>query len=378
MYIKIFLLLLTLAASWYLIMIFIFTIGWYRMKSFTASVREFSTYVSVVIAYRNEADHLQELLVSMAAQTYPSNLWEMVLVNDHSEDNGKEQIEKFAKSHKKLNIRLVDSEGMGKKVALTEGVREAKGNLIASTDADCRVSANWLINMVSFYRQEHPLLIFGPVVYENETKFLQKLFSLDFMSLVASGAGSVSMHLPLMGNGANLVFEKDVFLEAGDEAQKRDYASGDDVFLIHYLSKEFGKRSVRFVKNRDCMVFTDPPSGLKAFLRQRVRWGSKAKAYESSWPLGVAFSVFVFNGLMAASFFASCFIPWFMSVFLLFVLLKFVVDFPLVQAFSDFANKRRLLVYLFPFEFIYPFYILYAAVKAVFFRYEWKGRKALK
>ena len=378
MYIKLFIFLLTFTAFWYLVMILIFTVGWYRMKNFTASAREFSTRVSVVIAFRNEADHLEKLLESMDRQSYPADLWELVLVNDHSEDGGLQIINEFMQNHKNLTVRLTDSEGEGKKAALLEGVRGAVGHLIATTDADCRVSPNWLVNMVSFYEQEHPLLILGPVVYEKENNFLQKLFSLDFMSLVASGAGSASLKLPLMGNGANLAFERDIFLEAGAEAQKQRYASGDDVFLVHYLYREFGKRAVRFIKNRGSLVFTAPPSNLKAFLHQRIRWGSKAKAYRLVWPLMVAFSVFLFNSLLVTAFIVSLFIPWFTSVFLLFILLKFVVDFPLMQAFSDFSNKRNLLVYLLPFEFIYPFYILYAALKGLFFRYEWKGRKALQ
>ncbi len=378
MYIELFILLLSLTAFCYIMVILIITIGWYRMKNFTSSVRGFSTRVSVVVAYRNESNHIEKFLESITKQTYPDRLWELVLVNDHSEDNGLQKINKFIPNHKNITIRLIDAEGEGKKTALLEGVRQANGRLIVTTDADCRVSPNWLANMVAFYEQEHPLLILGPVVYENEKGFLQKLFSLDFMSLVASGAGSASKKLPLMGNGANMAFEKDVFLEAGAEAQKHNFASGDDVFLVHYLAKEFGKQAVRFIKNRESMVFTAPPANLKTFLHQRVRWGSKAKAYELVWPLLVAFSVFLFNGLLVASFFVSFFIPWFSSIFLLFILLKFVVDLPLMQAFSDFSNKRNLLVYLLPFEFIYPFYILYAAFKGIFFRYEWKGRKTLR
>jgi hypothetical protein len=68
--------------------------------------------------------------------------------------------------------------------------------------------------------------------------------------------------------------------------------------------------------------------------------------------------------------------PWALAIFFLFVLLKLFIDLPLLQAFSEFSNKGNLLRYMIPFEIIYPFYIPVAALKGLFFSYEWKGRRA--
>jgi len=378
MYAKIFLLVLTISALWYLVMILIFTFGWYRMKIFETSKRNFKTRVSVVVAYRNEENHMAHLLESLSKQSYPTENWDLILVDDHSEDAGSEKIKRFIDSHSDLSVKRIESDGIGKKAALLKGIQQADGSLIVTTDADCRVHPNWLVTMVSFYEQEHPLLIMGPVVYEEEKSSWQRLFSLDFMSLVASGAGSSAMNLPLMGNGANLAFERNIFLEAGAEAQKQHYASGDDVFLIHYLSAKYGSRAVRFIKNKESLVHTPAPRNVQAFMQQRIRWGSKAKAYEAFWPLMVAVSVFLFNALLVVSFFVNFFVPWFVAIYLVFSLLKFFIDLPLLQAFAYFSNKRPLLIYLLPFEFIYPLYILYAALNAMFNSYEWKGRSSLQ
>ncbi len=377
MFAKIFLLVLSLTAIWYMINLFVITFGWLNLKPFQAVQRSFHTHVSVVIALRNESKNLSDLFHDLTHQNFSSDLWEIIFVDDHSEDNSLTLLHKFQATHPNLEIRIIEAKGAGKKQALLQGIQQAKGTLIVNTDADCRIPQSWLSRMVSFYEQEKPIMILGLVAYRDEKNLLQKLFSLDFLSLVASGAGSMAMHLPLMGNGANLAFEKDSFLEAGAEAQKQNYASGDDVFLIHYLFKKYGKRSVQVLKNKDSIITTAPPRHWREFIQQRIRWGSKAKGYQLFWPVQVAAVVFLFNTMLSLTFVMSLIVPWFIFIFFVFIFLKFLVDLPLLQSFGEFSNKKNLIRYLFPFELVYPFYIVYAAWKALFCTYEWKGRKSL-
>lgn len=372
---KILLYALSVSALLYLLIILVFTTGWYKMEAFTESVHHFSTKISVVVAFRNESNHLKNLLTNLLNQNYPSELMEIILVNDHSEDQGNAVIKSFLKENKSNKISVIQAKGYGKKAALYEGILKANGNLIVTTDADCTVHENWLIKIASFFEQEKPLIILGPVVYSNQKGWLKKFFSLEFISLVASGAGSVGNNLPLMGNGANLAFERKVFLEAGIEAQKQQYPSGDDVFFIHYISKNYGRNTIRFIKNKEVIVQTPPPQCLNDFMNQRARWGSKAKGYTLPWPLIVSFTVLIFNGLLVTGFIYGFFTPWFWSVFILFVLFKFLIDFPLLNDFSAFTNNHNLILYLLPFELIYPLYLFFAAIKGLFFSYQWKGRK---
>jgi biofilm PGA synthesis N-glycosyltransferase PgaC len=377
MYAKLFIILLSLSALWYMTILFVITAGWLKLKPFQIVQRSFHTRLSLVIALRNEAENLPALLNDIEQQTYPSDLWEILFVNDHSEDNSLNLLRAFQASRSKHNVRIIEAKGEGKKQALLEGIKQAEGTLIVSTDADCRLPQSWLTRMVSFYEQNKPIMILGLVAYRDEQNLLQNLFSLDFLSLVASGAGSMAMHLPLMGNGANLAFEKDAFLEAGAEAQHQHYASGDDVFLIHYLFKKYGKQSVQFLKNKESIITTPPPRRWCDFIQQRIRWGSKAKGYQLLWPLQVALAVFLLNTLLVLTLAISFVVPWFLFIFIVFIFLKFLIDLPLMQSFSEFSNKRNLIKYLFPFEILYPFYIVYAAWMALFSTYEWKGRKSL-
>jgi cellulose synthase/poly-beta-1,6-N-acetylglucosamine synthase-like glycosyltransferase len=284
----------------------------------------------------------------------------------------------FRKENKVRNIILEKSPGKGKKAAIAAGVKLAAGKLILTTDADCEMGPNWVTHMVAYYMEHNPKLIVGPVVYQRERSVIQKFFSLDFVSLVASGAGSVGAKHPFMGNGANLAFQQKVFLEADAAMPGKQFASGDDVFLIQHILKTFGHERVHFIKDAEVLVSTATPRNIGEFFWQRVRWGSKARGYRNFWPVLVSWVVLLFNLLLAAAFAAGFFLPWFLPIYLLYILLKYLIDLPLLYDFLGFSDKRYLRAFVFPFEFVYPFYIVATAIISIFYKYEWKGRRGLR
>jgi len=117
---------------------------------------------------------------------------------------------------------------------------------------------------------------------------------------------------------------------------------------------------------------------LGEFFQQRIRWASKAKGYKSPWAVFVPVVVLAVNFLIAITFFGGFFKAWFFIIYGLFVILKLLIDLPLLIEFTGFVNKRKLVLLAFPLALIYPLYIVIAAVPALFFRFEWKGRKGLR
>lgn len=355
----------------------VLTTGWYRLRGALKISRLNGVKVSIVIAVRNEEKNIRRLLESLEKQDYLKENIEIIIVNDHSEDNTVGEIEKFI-FEKKAEIRLIHAVDNGKKKALVEGFSLASGELIMTTDGDCELLPEWIRNFVSFYSNNKPVLIFGPVIYNNERTFLQKLFSLDFMSLVASGAASSGHGLPFIGNGANLAFTAEAYHTIAGKIGSESFASGDDVFIIHKMIEKFGANKVLFLKNAAATVYTQVPKTINEFINQRIRWASKAKGYKNGWAIFVSLAVLFFNLMLAVSLLSGIFINWFLAVYVLFILLKFLLDFPLLYEFSGFANKRKMLPLLFLFEFIYPFYIVYAAFSGLLTKFKWKGRKNLK
>ncbi len=363
----------------YLIVIGIITYGWFSLVTNPDNhAAADKINVSVVIAVRNESNNIIKLLKQIVNQDYDNNYFEIIIVNDHSIDNTLQLINEFKTDNTHAKILVVEATGNGKKNALKEGISKSLAELIITTDGDCNVKPGWLKSIVVYYNSTNCKVILGPVVYENEKSILQKFFSLDFISLVASGAGSTGVGLPLMGNGANIAFRRDIYNATVDIGNSKNYASGDDVFLIHNVAKKYGAKSIGFLRNNNAIVSTSPPSNLSQFIRQRSRWASKATGYQLLWPITVALTVFLFNLLLFLMLAGSIFFPWLLIVYLLIIITKFVIDSPLVFNFLSFTVKTNLKPLFFVLEFIYPIYIVFAAIASIFFSFEWKGRKSLR
>ena len=371
-------LLLEFSAFAYLLIMLLISIGWYLTKVFIPASISGHTKVSVVVAVRNEAKNIKELLSSISQQSYPKNLFELIVVDDNSEDTTLEIIGKFKLENPTLNIRVIQSTGKGKKEALKEGFEDLSSQIIITTDGDCVVSNDWIFDYVTFFEKTKVQLVFGPVFYFNSKRLLEKIFSLEFATLVASGAGSSGINLPLMGNGANMAIRKSAYDRVKKNIGGDNFASGDDVFLMHSVASNFGNKAIKFIKNKNCIVETGSPKDINSFFNQRIRWGSKAKAYTRVWPLTVSIIVFLFNSLLGFTAILSFFKLWFLAVFILFVIFKFLIDFPLARNYIRFYNRPLNSIYLLPLEFVYPFYIMFSALFSIFIPYQWKGRKMVK
>ncbi len=368
----------------YVITILALTIGWFRINRWKKDDTAPKTKISVLIPVRNEADSIGQLLTNLLNQSYPKELHEVILVDDHSTDGTSEVVRGYQMPVPSdvegpdagYRISLELNDGVGKKEAIRKGVEVAEGDLIVTTDADCRVGPEWLSSIASYYEQYYPKLISGPVVLEKTYGFFKSFQSMEFMSLVASGAGAIGINRPIMCNGANLAFEKDAYLQAQTDDKSRKYASGDDIFLLLRIKKLFGKKAIRFLKIREAIVETNAKRTLKAYLNQRLRWVSKSKGYRDPAIIIVALIVFLFNlSLLTCSILAGQFdiLPRITAAMWI---IKVIVDLPILLGFSMFARRDNVMGYYFIFAIGY---VLFATVMAVVgnlpLGYSWKGRK---
>jgi glucosyl-dolichyl phosphate glucuronosyltransferase len=97
---------------------------------------------SVVIPTYNGAKELPETLRSLAALTTAA-AWELIVVDNNSTDETREII--MAASHGfPVELRYVLETEQGRSAALNAGIRQARGDIIATTDDDVRVAPDWL------------------------------------------------------------------------------------------------------------------------------------------------------------------------------------------------------------------------------------------
>lgn len=355
----------------YSLKIIIYGLHWkkYPTHKNTHSLNDIA--ISVVIAFRNEEGKLGSLLQSLAGQNYPKELYEVILVNDGSEDGSVDIVRGFCKDHH--HFRLIDNHirQTGKKQALMEGIRNAGYEFILTTDADCTFNDQWLHTFASFIAGSHPDMVIGLVIPEEENGFLQRFRELEFASLIAAGAGAAAAGRPIYCNGACMAYKRDLLLNAS-HLMIPQTVSGDDTFLLHAL-KKMHKRIV-LLKSQKATVSTKQPETWKEFADQRKRWASKSPFYRDFDTVSTGIMIVLMNLAIIASaivFFAG-FNYW---LFPLVYGIKLLADMFLLKSFYKFFKRTFPMVNFLLAELMYPFFLLFILYAGMFSEYEWKGRK---
>ena len=346
--------------------------GFLKMKPLSDFSVKPKTSFSIIVPFRNEAENLPKLLHTLSFLDYPNELFEVILVDDESDDNYTITNYEFSVSVIK-NIRKSNSP---KKDAIETAIQVAKHDWIITTDADCLiVNSNWLKILNIHIQENKKRMVAAGVCYLPQKGFLHAFQNLDFLSLQGATIGSFGLGKPFMCNGANFAYEKSFFYELEGFKGNENCASGDDVFLLQKAVLK-DKKAVGFCKHNHSVVFTNSESSWDDLFQQRVRWAAKSTGY-SSW-FGKLTALLVFSTNVA---WIIVFISWLLGSinqnwFALFVALKFIVDLLLLQKTASFFRTK--IQWLFLASLLYPFFSVAVAVFSLFGKYNWKGRSFRK
>lgn len=371
----------TLLMVGYVLLLFHYRKSWQSIPDFfipenTGSRN--STFISVIVAARNEEKNIGKLIAAIQNQNYPSHLFELIIVDDHSTDKTTDIIIPFLSNQIQLIALNVSDKSIVayKKTAIDIGIKNSKGDLIITTDADCIMSESWLSTIAAFYEQYHPKMMVMPVVMKNNHSFLGLFQTLDFMSLQGITAAAVHKNIHGMCNGANLAYTRNIYNEVNGFAGIDHIASGDDMLLMHKISKNY-KNEILFLKSKNVIVETQAETSIAGFINQRIRWASKADKYEDKSLFPVLLLVYMVNLLMAILFFICMFFNFEFSILNFYFLLsiKTVSELYFLTPVSRFFGYTKLL-YWFPL--FQPFHIVYTVIAGwlgKFGSYRWKGRE---
>ena len=333
--------------------------------------------ISVVIAIRNESKNLAALLDSLLKQEYSFNLFEIIFIDDHSEDNSEEIILKFQAKNPDINISYTKLEEnfTGKKAALRKAYQLVKNDIILTSDGDTIVPPQWIKLTAEAFEQKEIKMLLGGVKILEQDSFVGSFQALELLSLIGSGAGAAKLKHPMMSNGANLAFRKEVLKKIDTEKLQANTASGDDMFLMLEVKRVFGSASILFLKNEEHFVSTPAVRTWKELLEQRIRWVSKSSHYQDNFLLASSWIVFLQNLALVMILFASFFYTPLIHTLIYIWILKALIDFAFLQNICKFSSQMKLLK-LYPLmALIYPFFISYTAIIGQFASFSWKGRK---
>lgn len=337
-----------------------------------------TTSVTVIIPVRNEANHIGSLLKDLTQQNYDQTLFEVIIANDGSTDNTTNVLDAF-KKNSSITLTIIDLDqntkhASPKKRAIQTALNQAKGKLIVTTDGDCRVGPEWLSSIAEAYECFDAKLISGPVTFTAETSLTDHLQTVEFSSLIGSGAASIAAGSPSMCNGANLAYEKKAFEEVGGFVGNEHIASGDDEFLMHKIAGHY-PGTVHFLKDARAVVRTAPHSSWQDFFQQRKRWASKWKHYQNPAITALAIYIFLCNAALIAAFVFGIagWLPWH-HVIIMF-LIKGVPEWFFIGSILFFLKKSRSITYVLLVQILYPFYVTLFGIVAQRPSYIWKDRE---
>lgn len=358
----------------YVLLTFLFFVGLLRLKGADGAVPASKQELTVIIPFRNEVEHLPDIILDLEAQHYPDELFTVLLVNDHSTDGSRELVSSLVEGLPGFTCLDLPEAMEGKKEAIGFAILQVKSAWVLQTDADCRLGPGFISSHMRFLEAHPSALVCGLVsTGEGRGGFLEAFERLDLLSLNGTGAGSSYYGRTMMCSGANLLYSLDLYQKTRRFDPVGKTGSGDDMFLL-IGARKLGRR-VSHNPDRDSVVRTSPVRNFPEMIRQRIRWGAKSAHY-GMWDIQflaiLVASVnllFFFSPLLMVAEAESS--RWILPG----LGLKMLIDFLLLTASCVKSAQVRTLWWYIPVALVYPPYMVFVIAGSLFSRPLWKGRK---
>ena len=247
-----------------------------KLARYKTKDNTFSKAVSVVVCGYNEEKYWEGLVEKLLEQNYPN--FEVVLVNDQSSDNTKFVFKQW-ENHSK--IKLVDisediKKGLGKKFALTLGIKAAKYDYLLLTDADCYPKdKQWIASMAKHFSNKSIVLGYG--AYEKQPSLLNKLIRFDTFQVAMQYFSYALIGRAYMGVGRNLAYKKSLFFDNKGFASHLHLPSGDDDLFIKEVS-DSNNTAISIITSAHTLSV--PKTTWKSWIRQKSRHLSTGVYYK--------------------------------------------------------------------------------------------------
>ncbi len=318
--------------------------------------------VTVIVPFRNEAEHLPQFLNAIHGQRYQPVQW--IFVNDHSTDAWRPCFKGF----ESFPIRVLNlpEDQRGKKRAIRYGIDHATTAFVVTMDADVTFGKEYMKEMLLMPEADMVIL----PVEMTATKWWQSFFSLEYLFTSLLNKGIAGWVRPVNCSGANLLLNIKSFDEVDDIEDHDQILSGDDMYTLRAFRQE--NKRIEIVESPALTVQTPTPDSIAEVMEQRTRWVNKTgnvrdnlNSFLGIW--AVLLHLVYFFLLIIAFFEMGLWLT------LAIVIMKGAIDFVLIR-----MDKKQLdsslLIGLLLFEVCYPMYLFALLGSVMFSQPEWKGR----
>lgn len=333
-------------------------------------------FISIIVPFRNEEKNIAQTYSNLIKQKYPADKFEILLINDLSEDNSLSVLRSL---ELKPNVKVLTvpndySISAHKKRAIRFGIEQSRGDIIVTTDADCFHSEDWLINLLKYFDPDSAF-VSGPVKFKSNGSLFSDMQRLEFAGLVITGAGLIGSGSPTICNAANIAYRRTVFDEVGGFVYQMSLSSGDDELLMQKIHRDT-KYKIKFAYDKKAMVLTESNPTIRDFYNQRKRWASKGLFYgDHVLMLKLILIFFFYLSLIIQPILGIFFSNKFFFTFFISLTLKVIFEYLVIKKGSDALYESGILKPFIITEILQVPYILISGFMGMFGNLTWKNRK---
>jgi hyaluronan synthase len=260
----------------YTIAVVLYVIGRFVLALFYRPVPDtgFRPTVTVVIPAFNEEDGIIGTIASCLAVDYPAELFEVIAVDDGSTDATWERMQEARRRWPELYVVTL-GRNYGKRAAMAEGIRRARGHILCFVDSDSYLDPDALTALVAPFRDRRVGAVVGHADVRNHSaNWMTKMQQVRYFSAfrVIKGAESLLSGTVTCASGCCAAYRRSVVLPLLDawEFQRflgRPATFGDDRALTNRILATH-----RVVYQASARAETMAPEALRVFFRQQLRW----------------------------------------------------------------------------------------------------------
>lgn len=335
---------------------------------------------TILIPARNEEAYIEQCLRSLFAQTYPTELLSIIVIDDQSSDRTAE-IVRAVSIDSPFPCRLIAADPSStvrspKVRALGQAIAMSTTDIIITTDGDCTASPDWIRSVNAFFENGVGLVV-GLTVYA-PMPGLHPVFlgiqHLDFLSYSAVGAGAIGNGRVITSQGSNMAFLRTAYEECNGFTALSNINSGTDSLLAQLITRS-GKWKARFAFLPSAAITTAPVGHWIEVFRQRVRWVGQTAYYPPDLIFFMSCTFIMFLLLPAAL--AGTFVEWTILPWIVLAAMQ-TVDYLTMKRFCSITGTSDSMRYYLPTAIIHIPFVLIATIGGYFFSFRWKQRTMKK
>ncbi len=325
--------------------------------------------ITVLVAARDEAENLPFCLEHLAAQLYPREKLQIMILNDRSLDATGDIARTYTKRFNFMEVFDIrdDKPGLkGKMNVIAQGMEKARGEIILITDADCRPSPQWISNMVSFFSEKTAMV--GGLTWITGAGFFAQIQTCDWLFLQSIASGVAGLGLPVSILGNNFAFRRSIYKEIGG-FEKTGFSLTEDLTLLQAMSSKKDYQ-IAYPLLAETLVRSRALTSPSALIHQRLRWiaGGRRSGARGLIMLIITFGLHLLLP-PALLFYPGDVLLWLMTV------LVILLDFGLLARLARRLSLWQPILYFPLFEIYYFFYTSFFGILSLLrIKIRWKNR----